>query len=212
MINTEGEEINSLDFVLLPNESYILNEVKSEDGVFRTYTNPKGAIASHEDYKGKKTIRMIATTASRNGFNGDGKLLSLVITPKTDEVNLELYAVPGYEGDDTNLVELTEDGDAIDTLNRTMPANYPATEGTCALAQMPEITLATTDIGVVAEEIENIVEDTTILNEENVFDKDQEKNFLENNWIYLAGGLAIIIVALVLAMKPKKKPKVNKKK
>jgi len=210
MIDTEWEEINSLDFVLLPNDSYTLNEIKTDEGVFRTYTNPKESTANQGTSKGEKTIRMIATTASANGFNWDGKLLSLVITPTSDEVNLELYAEEGYEGDDTNLIMVTEDNKAVDTLKSVTPAKYSTTEGECTLTTMEEITLEEPEVSVVAGEVENIVEDTTAINEENIFDETQEKNFLQENWRYLAGGLAIIVIILAIALKPKKTNK-NKK-
>lgn len=210
MIDTEGEEINSLDFVLLTNDSFVLNDVKTDEGVFRTYTNPKKSVANQWEYEGRDTVRMIATSASRNGFNGDGKLLSLIVTPKTNNVKLELYAVEGYEGDDTNLVMLTEDGDAVDTLKAVEAANYSAIEGECTLATMEEISLEETEITVMAEEVEDIAEDTSKINEENVFDESQEKNFLQNNRVYLAIGLAIIIIILIAALKPKKDTKKKK--
>jgi len=210
MVDTEWQEINSLDFVLLPNDSFVLNEIKTNEGVFRTYTNPKKSIANQWENKGKETIRMIATTASKNGFNGDGKLLSLVITPKQDNVNLELYAIEWYEGDDTNLIMVTDDNEAVDTLKKVTPVSYKVIEGQCTLATMDEITIEKQEVSVVTEEVTNIVEDTTDVNEENVFDKTQEKNFLQSNWIYLAGGLAIIIIILIIALKPKETPKKKK--
>jgi hypothetical protein len=210
MIDTEGQEINSLDFVLLENDSFVLNQIKTDEGVFRTYTNPKDSVANEGKYAGRNTVRLIATTASQNGFNGDGKLLSLVITPKSDNVKLELYDIAGYEGDDTNLVMVTEDNEAVDTLKAVDPAEYNAVEGECALAPMEKISLEKPATTVSAEEVTNIIEDTTQVNEENVFDASQEKNFLQENWLYIAAGLAIIIIVLIVALKPKKE--VNKKK
>lgn len=208
MINTEGEEVNSADFVLVTNDTFVLNEINTTDGVFRTYTQPTATTAKEGDFKGKNVVRLVATTASANGFNGDGKFLSLTITPTTDNVNLELYAIDGFAGDDTNLA-VVKDGKAKDALTKALPITYKVVEGSCTVAPLEALTLEKAATTVMAEKIENVVEDTTNLNEENIFDTTQDQNFFEANWLYIAIGVVVLIV-IILAIKPKKNGKEKK--
>ncbi len=207
MINTEGQEVNSADFVLVQNDSFVLNEINTSNGVFRTYTQPTAATAREGEFKWEKVVRLVATTAAPKGFNGDGKFLTLTITPKTDNVNLNLYAIKDYAGDDTNLSAMVGDkAEDILTNVKNIPVSYKVVEGSCTVAPLDAITLKETPTTVVAQEVENIVEDTTNLNEENIFDTTQTKNFFEENWLYLAIGVIVLIV-IILAIKPKKKKK-----
>ncbi|NOZ43644.1 MAG: hypothetical protein GXP45_00445 [bacterium] len=97
--------------------------------------------------------------------------------------------------------------DAVDVLTEAFPVSYKVVEGSCEVAPLDALTLQeATPTTVVAEEVKNIVEDTTDINPENIFDKAQTKTFFEENWLYLTIGV-VILIALILLLKPKKKNK-----
>lgn len=205
MIDTEGEDVNSVDFALLKNDSFVLNEVDSTDGVFRTYTQPKEKVANEKDYKGQEFVSLLATTASPNGFNGEGKFLTLTVTPTADMADLQIYMIPGGNGEDSNLAVKKGD-DVVDVLSSAEPMSYTVVEGECNVAALEAINFEDTEEPVVtAAVVEDVVEDTTDLNEANVFDETQEGSFLAQNWMYLAIAIVVVIIVLVVALKPKKK-------
>jgi uncharacterized membrane protein len=60
-------------------------------------------------------------------------------------------------------------------------------------------------VSVFAEEIANKIAENMDVNEENIFDKSQEKNRLKRNINYLAIAAAIIIMIILIATLVKKK-------
>jgi len=204
-IDTQWEEVNSVDLGIMMNDGFTFNSFDIDDGVFRTYSNPKQAVARKGDFKGRNYLRVLATTASPNGYNGEGKLSSITITPTADEITLEFYAIPGHDWDDTNLMVMGEDKVVKDVLKEAQSKTFKVVEGECLVSALEEINLEEVEFTVSAEEVEDLVIDTTDVNEENVFDKTQIKTWVEINWMYLSGAALLLIIIIIIASRKKRK-------
>ncbi|NOZ43646.1 MAG: hypothetical protein GXP45_00455 [bacterium] len=115
-----------------------------------------------------------------------GKFGTLTITPHSDQINLEFYMVPGYEGEDSNLAS-NENGTMVDILDNVENKTIQTISGTCKLATLKTITLVDTEnTTVFADKAEFQFEDNTNINKENIFDKSQKDNRFKRNINYLA--------------------------
>jgi len=206
LIDTEWEEVNSLDLGIVLNDEFEINEVKTDEGVLRTYSQPNSMTAKLGDFKGKEILSMLASTTSPNWYNGAGKLLSLTITPKTNKLNLEFYMIPGNEGEDSNL--MVKKGDKIvDVLSTVNNKNITTTEGECNVEALEKMELTEVETTVLSEEVEDTIADTTEINKDVIFDESQEVTLLQEYGLYIAVILIAIILILILITRKKKKNK-----
>jgi len=204
IIDTEWEEVNSVDLGIILNDGFTVNDFDTSEGVYRTYSQAKKMTAKEGDFNGKEFLSMLISTTSPNGYMGEGKLGTLTITPNTDEVTLSFYAVSDYDGQDTNLMVL-EDGVSVDKLNKAESKTFKVIEGECTVTTLWEISLEEGEKSIKAEEVKEMIEDTTDVIETNVFDTNQEQTRIESNWLYVAIAIILVIILLVVILKPKKK-------
>jgi len=204
MIDTQQEEINSAGVNFFANDSYILNKVETNEGVFRSYANPKKLTARSKTFAGQEYRRILGTTSSRNGFKGNGIYASLIITPKSDTLILNFYAIPGSEWEDTNLVKVIN-GTTNDTLTEANSKTFTISKEECTVASLEELITTEPKPTVDTIEIEQVIEKTTETNIKNIFDRSQETNRLKKNRLYALIGLTVVILLILLVSSFKKK-------
>jgi len=204
MIDTETEEVNSLDLGIVLNDTFEINDIDNSNGIMRTYSAPKTITARKGDFKDAEIMKILVSTSSPNGYIGKGKLLTLTITPKADNVDLQFYMIPGEEGEDSNLMVKKGDN-IIDVLSTVDNITLTAIEGECTATKLEPMTFTEPETTVLAEEVVNIVEETTDVIKENIFDETQETNWLKENRLYVAIVIVAIILLLVVVSSKKKK-------
>jgi len=211
MIDTEGDEVNSAGVNVILNDTFTVNKFSEEGGVFRDYVKARYYDAKKGEYKGQKFLNVVGTTSSANGFNGEGTFGTYTITAgNVDEVELGFYMIEDFNGEDSNLVMITDDGNK-DVLTSAETKIFKVVEGECTVEAMPELTEEDITTTVNAEDVEEKVEDIIDVIDENVFDASQETTRLQTNWIYVAIALVALILILLIATKSKKDKKGNKK-
>ncbi len=209
MMDTQWDEVNSVDFAILANDTYEINEVNTKDNVvFRTYWAIKSAIAREWKFKWKKVFRLVATSASKKWYKWTWKLLTLTVTPKTDKLDLEIYMVKNSAWDDTNMA-IVKDWKASDVLSDVKNLNVITTEWQCTVSKLAPLTLEEPKTTVLSEKVKEVSQETTEVNKENTFDTMQKMELLKEKWLYIL----IIIVAIVLlwVLFSKKKSKKSNK-
>lgn len=206
MIDTEGKEINSAGINIFLSDEFIINKFNAEQGIFREYIPAKKLKSQSSDYANKEYLRLIASSSSQNWYKGEGEFWILTITPKTNTLNLELYMVPWSEWEDSSLVIINDDNTANDILSKTNNLNISVIEWECNINQLTEIDLTQTETSIIAENVQQEVEEKISINTENVFDRNQETNRLKKNRIYLIIA-TVILVLFIFLLKPKKKKK-----
>jgi len=209
-LDTSNKEVWTAGIdIFLDQKNFNINEFDSRQWVFRTYSKAKLFQARKWNYKWKDFIRILWTTSSSKGFKGLGKFGTLTITPHSDQINLEFYMVPGYEGEDSNLAS-NENGTMVDILDNVENKTIQTISGTCKLATLKTITLVDTEnTTVFADKAEFQFEDNTNINKENIFDKSQKDNRFKRNINYLAifTWLLLIIFIIISSKKSTKKQK-----
>jgi len=204
LLDTEWEEVNSIDLGVILNDSFEVNEVKSDDWVLRAYSKPKSMTARMWNFEWKEVMSMLASTNSPNWYKGEWKLLSLTVTPKSDVMDLEFYMVKWNEWEDTNL--MTKKWDKIvDILNSVWNKKIKVTEWECWVEPLEKINLSWTETTVLAEEVEDIVAENTEINKDVIFDESQKTNIIKEYWLYIAIVLVAIVLVFILVSKNKKK-------
>ena len=213
-IDSQEDDISTAGVnIVLYEDQFIVNEFLSNQGVFRLYPEPKMFTAREGDFAGKQFLRLIGSTSSANGYEGIGKFGTLTITPTADQVNLDFYMLPDFEGEDSNLVT-DIDGNSTDVLTSIENKVIQVKEGECKVATLPALELTDIEGEIFADDALYKLEDTMQVNEENIFDKNQEAKWIKKNINYIAIVIALLIVAVLLVVliknKPEKKNEKNK--
>lgn len=206
-VDTQGEEIGTAGVNIVLDDSFVVNRFESNEGVYRSYTSPKILTARKGSFEGKEFLRLLGTTSSPNGYQGEGVFGTITVTPTADKVNLDFYMIPDYDGEDSNLA-LDTDGDITDALTEVENKVFNVVDGECNVAALGEIEIEEPEASVFAEETEAKIEETLEINEENIFDMSQETNRLKKNMMYVAiaaAALILVIIIIVVARKKRKK-------
>lgn len=206
-LDTEGEKVGSAGVnIIMNDENFIINDFNSNDGVFRMYTAPKKGTARKGKYEGKNFLRLIGSTSSANGYVWEWLFGKLTITSIADEVDLEFYIIPGYEGEDSNLAT-NKEWDIVDILTEVKNKKIQVNEWTCPIKALEPIEFSEEEVSVFVEKTKEKAEDTMEINEENIFDKSQETNWIKKNINYITIAIAIIIIIILLSLTLKKEKK-----
>ncbi len=151
-------------------------------------------------------MKFMGTTSSAKGYKGEGKFGSVTITSNSDSVDLNLYMVEDYAGDDSNLFVLNEEGTSKDVLTSVKNISLKVIDGECPVEALGEIDLSEPQAETVsAVAVEDVMDESVEVIEENVFDKSQENNILKKYRLYGVIVIAIILLIVVLSSLKKKK-------
>jgi len=212
MMDTNWEEINTAWINILLDDSFTINQYNITEWVLRTYVNAKKMTARKGEYKWKDFLRLLWTSSSSKWFKWKWIFAKLMITPKSDTVNLDFYMIDWYDGEDSNLTS-NIDWKITDILNTTNSLKIPVVEWECTIWALDEIDLNETNTTwlLISEVMESTEENIQVI-KENIFDISQETNRFKRNLIYIAIVFAAIIIITLILILTKKTKKTKKTK
>lgn len=139
MVDTEWVESNTLWFTLFVDDSlYTINGVNTDGAIYPAYTNFVKGKAWHGDKKWMSVVSMMGTTAGKNWFSGKWAFATLSISSLiwVKDLNIDIYAIPWYLGDDSNINYSSWD-QIYDALTEALGAHYTFVEWVCPNPEEP---------------------------------------------------------------------------
>lgn len=185
-LDTEGQETTAMDLRVLEDKSFTFNDFNGQGGLFRSYSTPRITESGKQ-----KSMYVIASTVSRQGINGSGKLGTLTVTPlaNSTQLSLKFAMVPWADADDSNVPVFSGSGTPVDSLKEAQNITIPVKKGSCTTASQQALTTENTQAVT--------VEENTQFKSQRPWDerKDAIGARLAINFRYRFGGL--IVVALI---------------
>jgi len=207
IMDTQGEDVNSAGINVLLNDSFVINKFDISSGVFRSYAKPKELTATKKEFKWLEFLRLLWTTSSPNGYQGKWIFATLTITPTSDQLNLEFYNIPWYDGEDSNLAVIQKNNNIIDVLKATPKQQINTVQKECTITKLKKLDLKSIDTNINTEYVIDTIEDSIKVINKNVFDSSQEKNRIKRNFLPISILLLIIIIISITLLTKKKEQK-----